>query len=210
MMPSQPKQQTINEQYSINDERKKNGGKIMTEKYDAAEFLERLAAGALRTPLTCEGFAKPLEGNPKAFLFSLGTACENWTKISAEIIGEVEFLGERSCSDHSHPLVRIHIKEPGSTDTYAGALVSLLRATNLAPIDPQLLMQPNQHFRDFLRFADEFFNSGFLVASDGPIPNPGLGRLCSENTRKCHRQWPYRNISERERKRGCERMDDFC
>jgi hypothetical protein len=182
----------------------------MTEKYDASEFMKRLAAGALRTPFTCEGFAKSIEVDTEAFLFSIGTACENWTKISAEMIEEVEFLGERSCSDHSHPLVRIHLKEPASTDTYAAVLASLLRATNFAPIDPQLLMQPNSHFKNFIEASDAFFDSSFGVAKDREIPNPGLNRLCFENKRKCFRQSPYRNISKREQERGCERMEDFC
>ena len=113
----------------------------MTDTYNADEFLKRLTEGALRTPLICEGFAKPVDGSYDAFLFSLGTSCKNWTKIPCEVIEEVEFLSERSCRDHSHPLVRIHFKEASANEPFA-AVSSLLRASNPEPINQRVMMLP--------------------------------------------------------------------
>ncbi|MFY9822659.1 MAG: hypothetical protein WAM82_14835 [Thermoanaerobaculia bacterium] len=110
----------------------------MTDSYTAGEFLKRLAEGALRTLLICEGFAKSVEGSYEAFLFSLGTSCEEWTKIPVEMVEKVEFLGERSCRDHSHPLIRIHFKESPANEPFAAVFSSLLRALNLGPINPQI------------------------------------------------------------------------
>src|ERR1051325_2785404 len=94
-------------------------GAIMTNTYTAGEFVKRLTEGALRTPLICEGFAKPAEGSHDAFLFSMGDSCENWTKVPLEIVERVEVLGESSCRDHSHPLVKVHFKEPPANEPTA-------------------------------------------------------------------------------------------
>jgi hypothetical protein len=112
----------------------------MTHTYTAGDFLKRLTEGALRTPLLCEGFAKPVEGSHEAFLFSLGTSCKDWIKIPGEVIEKVEFLGERSCRDHSHPLIRIHFKEPSANEPFAVVFSSLLRASNPEPINQHMLM----------------------------------------------------------------------
>ena len=78
----------------------------MNKELTGPEFLKRLAAGTLHSPLVREGFARPVEGRHESFLFSSGTSCEGWTEIPCEVVQKVEFLGEHSCSDHSHPLIR--------------------------------------------------------------------------------------------------------
>ena len=91
----------------------------MNHKYDATEFLKKLNGGTLRNPLSFEGFVKPLEKSDIAFFFSLGTSCKNWIKIPAEMIENVEFLSEQSCDTHTHPLVRIQLKEMDAADSTA-------------------------------------------------------------------------------------------
>ena len=183
----------------------------MADTFTADEFLKRLTEGALRTPLICEGFAKPVEDSHKAFLFSVGTSCEDWTKIPGEVIEKVEFLGERPCRDHSHPLIRIHFKEPPANEPFAVVFSSLLRASNPdpEPINPQLLMIAPFIGEWMARvFADAAWYGG--ASRGGGEENPGLNRLCYERTRKCFGQPPYQNLSRRKREQACKHMEDFC
>jgi hypothetical protein len=63
-------------------------------------------------------------------------------EISGELVEKVEFLGERSCRDHSHPSIRIHFKEPSANEPFAAVFSSLLRASIPAPINPHVMMLP--------------------------------------------------------------------
>ena len=47
----------------------------MPDAYSAMDFIKKLSDGSLRNPLTCNGFAKPVEDGHEAFLFSLGSVC---------------------------------------------------------------------------------------------------------------------------------------
>ena len=169
----------------------------MTDTYNAKEFLKRLTEDALRTPLICEGFAKPVDGSYDAFLFSLGTSCKNWTKIPCEEIEEVEFLTERSCRDHSHPLIRIHFKEPSANEPFAVAFSSLLRASNPEPINQDVLMLPltdDEKIAPFIGewiahvIADAVWYGGAPRGGGGHTPSDILERkLCLELRRRCRR-----------------------
>jgi hypothetical protein len=99
----------------------------MSNTLSSGEFIKKLSEGSLQTKLTTEGFAKPIEGNDNAFLFSIGESCENWTKIPSEIVEKVEIIGEQTCRDHSHPLVRIQFKESPTNDPHVAAFSSLLK-----------------------------------------------------------------------------------
>lgn len=167
----------------------------MANTYTAGEFLKRLTEGALRAPLICEGFAKPVEGSHEAFLFSLGTSCEDWTKIPSEVIEKVEFLGERSCRDHSHPLVGIHFKEPSANEPFAAVFSSLLRASNPDPINPHVFMLPiEDEIPPFIGewmarvFADAAFFGGASRGGGGHSPVDIIERKrCLELRRQCQR-----------------------
>jgi len=167
----------------------------MTDTYTAGDFLKRLTEGTLRTPLICEGFAKPVEGSHEAFLFSLGTSCKDWTKIPGEVIDKVEFLGERSCNDHSHPLIRINFKESSANEPLALVFSSLLRASIPKPINSHMLMLPlTDDISPFIGewmarvFADAVWYSGASRGGGGHSPVDILERkLCLELRRRCMR-----------------------
>jgi hypothetical protein len=191
----------------------------MTNTYTADEFLKKLNAGALQTPLICEGFAKPIDDSREAFLFSPGVSCEEWIKIPAEIVEKVEFIGEHSCREHSHPLVQIHFKEAPANEPFAAVFSSILhssnserrRVTEFEPINPQLFMKRQAPWiGEWLTrvIADAGWYAGRTGGGEGA--SPGLGRLCYEAKRKCRRLYPYQNISEKKRKKACEQMSDFC
>ena len=169
----------------------------MTDTYNAEEFLKRLTEGALRTPLICEGFAKLLDGSHEAFLFSLGASCKDWTKIPGQVVEKVESLGERSCHDHSHPLIRIQFKEPSAYEPFAAVFSSLLRASNHEPITQYMLMQAlpgEEQIAPFIGewmarvFADFVWYGGASRGGGGHTPADVLERKqCLELRRRCRR-----------------------
>ncbi len=168
----------------------------MTDTYNAEEFLKRLTEGSLRTPLICEGFAKPADGSYDAFLFSQGTSCKNWTKIPCEAVEEVEFLSEHSCRDHSHPLVRMHFKESSANEPFAAVFSSLLRASNPEPVDQRLLMLPLTDDETISPFIGEWMARLIADAVWNGAPRGGGGhspadilerKLCLKLRERCRR-----------------------
>ena len=161
----------------------------MTDTYTAGEFLKRLTEGALRTPLVCEGFAKPAEGSYEAFIFSLGTSCESWIKIPIEIVEKVEFLGEGSCRDHSHPFIQIHFKEPSVNEPSAVVFASLLRASDPEPI--HTLMLPIKPFMgEWLArvIADAaWFADGHRGGGEHSPADVFERKMCLELRQRCRR-----------------------
>lgn len=188
----------------------------MTHTFTADEFLKWLNDGALRIPLVCEGFAKPIENDREAFHFAPGTSCEEWTKIPLAMVEKVDLIGERSCRDHSHPLVQLHFKESSSKDPAAVVFSSLLRASGAGSTGQHFLMQkegndePPPWIGELV--SRIISDSGWFgtPSGGGSGTNVGLNRACNQAMRKCHRLYPYQNISERERKAACEQMEDVC
>ena len=190
----------------------------MSNALTPADFVKKLNDRALRTPLMCEGFAKPIEENREAFLFSPGASCEDWSRIPAEIVEHVEFLGEQPCRDHSHPFVRVHFKEPPSNDPFATVFSSLLRAMisahggtpGLGPCGPQALMMQMSPFLGEWLARMSADGAWYGNPSPGEGGNVGLNKLCFDAKRKCMRLYPFQSISEKARQRGCEQMEYYC
>ena len=129
----------------------------MNKELTGPEFLKRLADGTLRSPLVREGFARPVEGRHESFLFSTGTSCDGWTEIPCEVVRKVEFLGEHSCRDHSHPVIRIHFREPSADERYATVLSDLLPASNPEPGISSVTGLPIRTFIGVSPFIGEWF-----------------------------------------------------
>jgi hypothetical protein len=167
----------------------------MNKELTGPEFLKRLAVGTLRTPLVREGFAKPVEGRHESFLFSSGTSCEGWTEIPGEVVEKVEFLGERSCRGHSHPLIRIHFREPSADERYATVLSDLLRASNPEPGISNVTGLPTSTFIGFSPFIGEWIARVIADAVWYAVGNGGSGgsspadiaerKLCLALRRRC-------------------------
>ena len=64
----------------------------------------------MRSPVVLDGMAKPAENDGAAILFS-PAGCESWVRVPTDLIESAEHLGELACKDHTHPHVRIHLKE---------------------------------------------------------------------------------------------------
>jgi hypothetical protein len=84
----------------------------------ASEFFERLQHDAFdaATSVTLFGMAKKSDGDEKAIQFAPGQDCGDWITIPLKAITSVEILRTVACRDHSHPLVKLSMKEPDSPD----------------------------------------------------------------------------------------------
>ena len=96
------------------------------------EFLAELSSGGLEGPATSDasivlsGIAKPADGNDQVILFAHGTSCADWVEVPLSQIERVEVMRTVRCRDHSHPLVKLHLKAPQSEE---GVLFAALART---------------------------------------------------------------------------------
>ncbi|MFF0771016.1 hypothetical protein ACFYUK_19175 [Nonomuraea wenchangensis] len=89
--------------------------------YSPEEFLSELEAGAFDPPLplTWIGMAHQREGDRRHIL--IGQRCGDWTPIPISIIESVTPFGWSTCDSHTHPLVKLRLKEPATEDAKAFA-----------------------------------------------------------------------------------------
>ena len=178
----------------------------MPDGYNGPEFLRRLKDGDLHAPLVCEGFAKPVEGSGEAFQFAPAGVCNAWTKIPIELVERVEILGDQPCRDHSHPLVRVHFKEPSAQDTAAGVFASLLRTTT-----HQLMIIVGRQGGLQSWIDDVIDASNVILGNDDPpdMNNPALNRGALALWKKCHGIYPYGGLSPKARQNACDLLNSL-
>jgi hypothetical protein len=104
----------------------------MSKSFSGAEFIKALADGSLKPPIILDGVAKLAENDPHAILFSQGTSCAFWTRITVEMIDTVDLITLVRCDHHEHPFVRIRLKEAANNPA-AAVLADLLRQSELNP-----------------------------------------------------------------------------
>lgn len=80
------------------------------------EFHDRLRRGALAPAASVTGMVRTSDRDG-SFQLSVDS-CQTWVDVPLASLEEVEVLGRRSCGDHSHPLVRIGLAEPGESDPW--------------------------------------------------------------------------------------------
>ena len=84
-------------------------------KYSGSELADVLKSGALtEAGVSLIGMVKPSEQDDHVS-FSLST-CEDWVEIPVTFIKSAESVGNSSCKDHSHPIVRVSFAEPDSAE----------------------------------------------------------------------------------------------
>jgi hypothetical protein len=104
--------------------------------YAPEEFVEKLRTDDFDAPpLTFVGMAKPGRDD-RHLLFASGTDCEEWTELPLEVIERVEVGELVSCRDHAHPLVKLHLKQPGSEEASAYAALAKAQARARAAAAP--------------------------------------------------------------------------
>jgi hypothetical protein len=96
------------------------------------DFFEKLEKGELSAaPVRLTGMVKKADGSEKAIRFAPGTNCAGWVTIPLDLIEGVEMLRTVPCRDHTHPFVKLTLKEPRSPE--GKALFALLGSVQNAP-----------------------------------------------------------------------------
>lgn len=111
----------------------------MTETtFSGEELEEALLEGDLaQARVNLTGMVKPSETEGHINFSQSG--CETWVEVPTAMIEKADLLGHTPCGDHSHPLMRITIKEP--EDSESKVLLSLL--AQLSPsVPPQPMPMP--------------------------------------------------------------------
>jgi hypothetical protein len=95
--------------------------------FTGAEFVTALAEKKIAEPMVLEGMAKLEDGDKTSFMFSPGTSCAMWVRIPIDIVEQVGLIRVIACNDHSHPLVRLHLKEPPTDNPIAALFASFVK-----------------------------------------------------------------------------------
>ena len=97
--------------------------------FSGASLEKALKEGGLtQTPALLTGMVKSSEKSGHVSFSQSG--CDMWVDLPTDMIESADHTGQRSCRDHSHPVMRITLKEP--KDPEGRILLSLLAqaATN--------------------------------------------------------------------------------
>jgi hypothetical protein len=84
----------------------------MTEKtYTGASLEQALRYGSLTPPgIVLVGMVKASEKGEHVLFTRSG--CETWVDLPVAMIEHAEHVGQNACKDHSHPIMKITLKEP--------------------------------------------------------------------------------------------------
>ena len=117
------------------------------------EFIDKLQRNEITSFLSLTGMVKVAEHPSTELMFAPGIQCVDWISVPTDVIESVEFLDLQTCHDHTHPLVILTFKAPGSSEgeMFAALLraavkrgvvnpaVRPLRTTNSTPIRARLV-----------------------------------------------------------------------
>jgi hypothetical protein len=108
---------------------KRQGSSATTKSVKSAKdfFADLGAAGTSKHVFT--GMIKPDEGDPQSLMFARPGDCQNWVKIPIDQIADKERVGTVSCEGHTHPLVRLFMKDPSTSDGETFAALAKLHHT---------------------------------------------------------------------------------
>lgn len=132
-----------------------------TRKYSPAEFIERLKNEEFNSkPLIFVGVLKAAE-DEQHLMFANGAYCNNWTSIPVDAIESIELISVIPCKDHSHPLVRLTMKEPASEEAKMFASMALPltpgfqshNAGNMASDFLRFTRNPGRSMNEFLGYS---------------------------------------------------------
>lgn len=98
--------------------------------FSGASLEEALREGTLtRSQAAITGMVKPAE--KKGHIGFARGGCDSWVDLPADVIEEAEQIGQRACREHSHPIMRITLKEP--EDATGKILLALLLQSEESP-----------------------------------------------------------------------------
>jgi hypothetical protein len=134
------------------------------ETLSADDFFEKLQQDKLitETPFSIVGMVKKSDGNEKTIKLAPGGHCSNWVTVPLEFIDRVEMVSTVPCKDHSHPLVKLHMKKPKTAEgqLYFDLLEKMLHSD-------EVHLPPSKLFH-------LHGSSGFYIPSINDIPDKSL------------------------------------
>jgi hypothetical protein len=111
------------------------------KKFTGAEFVKALSEKTLAEPIVLEGMAKQEDGNTNSFMFSVGTSCTSWVQIPLDIVENIELLRVVGCKDHTHPFIKLYLKEPPTENSFANLFTSFVKKMT-APAAVRPIVRP--------------------------------------------------------------------
>lgn len=97
-----------------------------SKSFSGADLEKALTEGALTQAQTfLTGMVKPSEKSGHVSFSQAG--CDTWVDLPTDMIESADQEGQRPCRDHSHPVMRITLKEP--KDAQGKILLALLTQT---------------------------------------------------------------------------------
>lgn len=102
--------------------------RITMKSFSGTDFVTALLLNDLRPSLIVSGMVKPIEEKKESILFDRGGACMTWIEIPVDMIEKVDVLRYVRCKDHSHPYVRLTLKDVPKENTVASVFHSMLAA----------------------------------------------------------------------------------
>lgn len=114
---------------------------MTTKKLSGTALEKALKEGTLaQTNVSLTGMVKPSEKSGY-ISFALGN-CDSWVDLPTDMIDSAEQVALRSCRDHSHPTMRITLKEPKESE--GKILLALLEKVTQKPSTESLIDQSHQ------------------------------------------------------------------
>lgn len=133
------------------------------------------------------------------FISFTRSGCDSWVDLPTDMIEQAEQLGQNTCRDHSHTVMRITLKEP--KDAEARIIAALLaqpapvqRPAGMAqewPAPVPFMYQNHPAESALSRFEPQGLGQGFLVPLRRNVPlgfggGGGLGFDCFGNVCICN------------------------
>ncbi|MEV6408819.1 hypothetical protein AB0M58_38775 [Streptomyces bobili] len=87
-----------------------------SEAYSPQEFFQRLTRNELGSTVALAGLINESESDDQYASFVVGTECTDWRRIPLSLIDSIQPVRTISCNDHTHPLVKLRLKEPTSDE----------------------------------------------------------------------------------------------
>lgn len=155
-------------------------------RFEPQDFIDNLKNGTLRRPLTIIGIAKASEDN-NSLMLDPTMQCQRWIDIPVGMIAKkgVEWLGDVSCKDHEHPMVKVELKYPTSDESKI--LANILSASSEQANGIQTI-SGIQSLR--ARFIGPWFRYCFDCTSEPNSPFFGTTGCCDVRI-NTNLSWPW-------------------
>lgn len=101
-----------------------------SKSYSGKDLEKALTEGALtQAQATLIGMVKPSEKSGHVSFSQAG--CDKWVDLPTDMIERADQEGQRTCRDHSHPVMKITFKEPKNST--GKVLLELLSQSEVSP-----------------------------------------------------------------------------